>query len=111
MDPGEGEGPLVLLEVLGRQAVDRERFEKALATRRPHPGAQRRIAEQRGDLPREGVDVEGILDEPVRPSRTTSGLPPKRVATTGFPCSIASRFTSPNVSKQIDGVAKTSVAA
>lgn len=53
----------------------------------------------------------GFATKPVSPSRTTSRLPPKAVATTGFACSIASRFTSPNVSKQIDGVTKTSVAA
>jgi hypothetical protein len=55
---------------------------------------------------------KGFSMYPVSPwSTTTSRLPPKLVATTGLPCSMASRFTSPNVSKQIEGVTKTSVAA
>ena len=47
----------------------------------------------------------------VRMMAELSGLPPKAVATTGLACSMASRLTSPKVSKQIEGVTNTSVAA
>ena len=51
-----------------------------------------------GDVERVGHEAGLALGGP------PPGLPPNTVATTGFACSIASRFTIPKVSKQMEGV-------
>ena len=79
---------------LGRR-LPRATFDDALPARPPETLAKRRIAEQLSIATRRARGSPGGTSSPVTPSSTTSTRPPTAAATTGRPCAIASRATTP----------------